>query len=483
MRQGAIDEASGMARSVILGAGVAGLTAAYTLERLGDPDPVVVEKNPFTGGLASTMEWQGCRMDLGPHRIHTVYPHAKELIHALVGDELVVSKRKSQIFLRGKWLDYPPRLGEILAKLGLITGLRILASVFPAKMRGLKGKLTRRPPQTYGDYLQRRFGAYLREMVFDPFALKVYREDADDLDAMVARVRLASQGFFSVLWEALTGHSRSAVKSFLYPNRGMGLISARLTDRVREGGGTVLLSHRIVRLRHTGGLLRSVELEGPDGKRLQIESSRVISTIPLIDLLDAFEPKPPTGVREAAGNLTYADSFLVYTLVNHQPLTTNSWMYFPGDEVVFTRVFELFNFSPDLVPAGMSCLCAEIPARPSDPIQFADETELKARVWEGFKKTGMAKDAECVDQVVLKVPRAYPIYRLGYREELKQVLDYLSGMGNLISTGRQGLFHYNNSDHSMEMGRLAAEYSHQTPDDSESWYSQRGQFDAYRIVD
>ncbi len=472
-----------MARSVILGAGVAGLTAAYTLQRLGDPDPAVIEKNSFTGGLASTMEWQGCRMDLGPHRIHTIYPHAKELIHALVGDELVVSKRKSQIFLRGKWLDYPPRLGEILVKLGLVTGLRILASAFPAKVRGLKGKLIGRPPLTYGEYLQRRFGAYLREMVFDPFALKVYREDADDLDAMVARVRLASQGFFSVAWEALTGRSRSAVKSFLYPNLGMGLISARLAERIQVRGGTVLLAHQVIRIRHTGGLVRSIELEEPDGKRYQIETSRVISTIPLVDLLDTFEPKPPTGVRDAAANLTYADSFLVYTLVNQQPLTRNSWMYFPGDEVIFTRVFELFHFSPNLVPEGMSCLCAEIPARPTDPIQFAEESELKARVWEGFQRTGMAKDAECVDQVVLKVPRAYPIYRVGYRQELKQVLDYLSGMGNLISTGRQGLFHYNNSDHSMEMGRLAAEFTHQSPDDSEPWYSKREQFDAYRIVD
>ncbi len=472
-----------MARSVILGAGVAGLTAAYTLERLGDPDPVVVERNSFPGGLASTMEWQGCRMDLGPHRIHTVYPHAKELIHALVGDELVVSRRRSQIFLQGKWLDYPPRLGEILAKLGLVTGLRILGSAIPAKIRGMKGKLFRKPPVTYGEYLQNRFGVYLRDLVFDPFALKVYREDADDLDAMVARVRLASQGFFSVLWEALTGRSRSAVKSFLYPSLGMGLISARLVERIQAGGGTVYLSHRINRIRHTGGLVRSVELEGPEEKRFQIECSRVISTIPLVDLLDTLEPKPPIGVRDAAANLTYADSFLVYTLVNKQPLTRNSWMYFPGDEVIFTRVFELFHFCPQLVPEGLSCLCAEIPARPSDPIQYADEAELKARVWEGFQKTGMAKDAECIDQVVLKVPRAYPIYRVGYREELKQVLDYLSGMGNLISTGRQGLFHYNNSDHSMEMGRLAAEFAMQSPDDSESWYSKREQFDAYRIVD
>lgn len=472
-----------MARSVILGAGIAGLTAAYTLKRLGDAGPVVVEKNPFVGGLASTMVWQGCRMDLGPHRIHTIYPHAKELIHSLVGDDLVVSKRRSQIYMREKWFDYPPRLSELLTKLGLLTGLKILASAFPAKMRSLKGKLTRRPPKTYGEYLQRRFGIFLREMIFDPFAFKVYREDADDLDAMVARVRLASQGVFSMAWEALTGQSRSAVKSFLYPNQGMGLISARLSEKIQSEGGSVLLSHRIIRIRHTGGLVRSVELEAPDGKRSQIECSRLISTIPLVDLLETLEPKVPTGVKEAAGNLTYADSFLVYTLVNHQPLTNNSWMYFPGDEVIFTRVYELFHFCPNLVPAGLSCLCAEIPARPSDPIQYADESELKSRVWEGFQKTGMAKDAECIDQVVLKVPRAYPIYRVGYRDELKQVLDYLAGLGNLISTGRQGLFHYNNSDHSMEMGRLAAEYAFQSPDDSEQWYSKRDEFDAYRIVD
>jgi protoporphyrinogen oxidase len=472
-----------MARSVILGAGVAGLTAAYTLQRLGETAPLVAEKDAYPGGLAATMEWNGCRMDLGPHRIHTVYPQAKELIASLVGPDLVPCRRTSQIYLNGKWMDYPPRVGEMLSKLGLGVGLKIAASVIPGKFKSFMGKITRRPPQSYGDYLERRFGHYLRDLIFDPFALKVYREEADDLDEMVARVRLASQGFFSVLWEALSGRNKSAVKTFLYPNQGMGLISARLVERIREGGGEVLLSHQAVRVRHTGGLVRSVELETPDGNRVSVEASRLITSIPLSVLLDLLEPKPPAFIKGVADNLTYADSFLVYTLVNRQPLTPNCWMYFPGEEVIFTRVFELCHFSPQLVPEGMSCLCAEIPARPSDPIQFVDEEELKNRVWEGFQKTGMARDVERVDQVVIKVPRAYPIYRVGYRNELRQVLDYLSGFGNLISTGRHGLFHYNNSDHSMEMGRLAAEYAHQSPEESERWYARREEFDAYRIVD
>lgn len=472
-----------MARSVVLGAGVAGLNAAYTLQRLGDANPLVAEKNPFTGGLAATMEWQGCRMDLGPHRIHTIYPQAKELIQSLVGNELVVCKRTSQIFLNGKWMDYPPRVGEMLFKLGLGTGVRIVSSAMAGKFRGFFKRFRNPGDATYGAYLENRFGKALRELIFDPFALKVYREDADDLDEMVARVRLASQGLFSVAWEALTGRSKSAVKSFLYPNLGMGLISARLADRIRRGGGEVGVAMEAVRVRHTGGLVRSVEFQRADGGRSSVETNRLISTIPLSVLLDLLEPKPPAAVKVAAENLTYADSFLVYTLVNKQPLTPNCWMYFPGNEVIFTRVFELFHFSPELVPEGMSCLCAEIPARPSDPIQFVDEQELKDRVWEGFKLTGMAGSAERVDQVILKVPKAYPIYRLGYQQELRQVLDYLSTLGNLISTGRHGLFHYNNSDHSLEMGRLAAEFAFHSPEDSEGWYAKRDEFDAYRIVD
>jgi protoporphyrinogen oxidase len=472
-----------MARSVILGAGVAGLTAAYSLQRLGEHDPLVVEKSSFPGGLAATMEWQGCRMDLGPHRIHTVYPHAKELIQTLVGDDLVVCKRTSQIYLRGKWMDYPPRIGEMLVKLGPGTALKLAASAVPGKLKGLLAKLAKRPPRSYGDYLERRFGRALRDLIFDPFALKVYREEAEDLDEMVARVRLASQGLFSVLWEALTGRRKSAVKSFLYPNQGMGLISARLCERIRDGGGLILFENTPVRIRHTGGLVRSVELGTQDGSRQSVETTRLISTIPLEVLLDLLEPKPPASVKAAVENLAYADSFLVYTLVNRQPLTPNCWMYFPGDEVIFSRVFELFHFSPTLVPEGLSCLCAEIPARPTDPVQFVGHEELKERVWEGFQKTGMARNAERLDQVVIKIPRAYPIYRRGYRNELKEVLDYLAGLGNLISTGRHGLFHYNNSDHSMEMGRLAAEYAFQSPEESDRWYARREEFDAYRIVD
>ncbi|MBK7495057.1 MAG: FAD-dependent oxidoreductase [Candidatus Omnitrophica bacterium] len=473
-----------MARSVIIGAGIAGLTAGYTLQRLGESNPpLVVEKNPFAGGLASTMEWQGCRMDLGPHRIYTVYPHAKELIHSLVGDDLVVCKRTSQIFLSGKWLDYPPRVGELISRLGPLVGLRLFFSALSGRLQYVMHRISRKSTHSYGEYLQHRFGKALRGMIFDPFALKVYREEPDDLDEMVARVRLASQGLFSTLWEALTGRRTSAVKSFLYPRYGIGLISARLAERIQSHDGEVLLSHKVTKIRHTGGLVRSVEIEDDDGMRIQVDSSRVISTIPLAVLVELLEPNPPLPVNAAADSLTYADSFLVYTLVNRQPLTNNCWMYFPGEETIFTRVYELYHFCPELVPEGMSCLCAEIPARPTDPVQYVDDTELMDRVWDGFKRTGMAQGAERVDQVVLKVPYAYPIYRLGYRQELQQVLDYLSGFGNLISTGRHGLFHYNNSDHSMEMGRLAAEYAFHFPDQSQGWYARREEFDAYRIVD
>jgi len=462
---------------------VAGLSAANTFQRLGVKDPLVAENKPYTGGLAATMSWKDCRMDLGPHRLHTIYPEVKELIHSLVGEDLVVCNRTSQIYMRGKWMEYPPRAGEMIACLGLVEGARIGASALCGRLKALFQKLIRGNPGTYGAYLESRFGNHLRELIFDPFALKVYREGADDLDEMVARVRLASQGIFSVLLEAITGRHKSSIKTFLYPNQGMGLISARLAERIENNGGEVLLEHEAVRIRHSGGLVRTVELRREEGDPIQIETSHLITTIPLVVLLDILEPAPPESVKTAAGNLTYADSFLVYTLVDKQPLTPNCWMYFPEENIVFSRVFELYNFCPDLVPEGMSCLCAEIPARPTDPTQFAGDDELKSRVWDGFKKSGMARDAECVDQVVIKVPRAYPIYRLGYQQELKVVLDYLSGIGNLISTGRHGLFHYNNSDHSMEMGRLAAEYAHQSPENSANWYAKREEFDKYRIVD
>jgi protoporphyrinogen oxidase len=472
-----------MTRPFILGAGVAGLTAAYTHQRRGQSNPVVAEKHPYPGGLAATMEWNDCRIDLGPHRLHTVLPRVKELTQDLVGDQLITSERTSQIFLNGKWLDYPPRPGEMLRKLGPGVGLRIALSALGAKGKSLLGKLKSKETHTYADYLEQRFGRYLRDLIFDPFTLKVYREEPEDLDDMIGRVRIASQGVFSVLWEGITGRSKSAVKSFLYPRTGMGLISARLVERIQSDGGEVLLGHEAVRVRHTGGLVRSVELRNPDGESISLEASHLISTIPLTVLMDLLEPKPPAEAKAAAENLVYADSFLVYNLVDKQPLTPNCWMYFPGEEVVFTRVTEFCHFSRDLVPEGQSCLLAEIPLKPSDPLQFAEDEEIKSRVWEGFVKSGMASGANLLDQVILRVPRAYPIYKLGYRKELGKVLDYLSGLGNLVSTGRHGLFHYNNSDHSMEMGRLAAEFAVGSPRESARWYARRDEFDAYRIVD
>lgn len=473
-----------MGRTLVLGAGLAGLTAAYTIQRL-DPDEevVVVEAHPYPGGLAATMEWQGCRMDLGPHRIYTEIPGIKEMIHNLVGGDLVCCRRTSQLYLQGKWMEYPLRPADCLRKLGLGNALGMAASAVAGRFSSARKRVRKQTTVNYADYLQYRFGRKLREILFDPFAYKVYQTPPEELDAQIARVRLPRGGFFQTAIETLLGLNQSAVKTFLYPSSGMGLLANRLVEAITNNSGRVLLNQRVTRLRHTGGLVRSVDVQDSEGVRQTLDADRMITTIPINDLVSVIEPRPPQSVRQAADELFFADALLVYNLVDRQPLTNNCWMYFPDEDIIFSRIFELYHFSPLLVPDHQSCLCAEIPLAAADPRALMDEEDIKSRVWEDFQRTGLARNATCLDQVVLRVPKAYPIYRLGYAEHLGCIFDYLAGLGNLVSTGRNGLFHYNNCDHTMEMGRLSAENLLDQTTDPAAWYQSRDQFDRFRIVD
>lgn len=472
-----------MKPDVVLGAGVAGLAATHYLSHRSRQPVIVLEREERVGGLAATLNWEGCRIDLGPHRIYTLLPEIERFILDLLGEEVLRVKRCSSMFLRSRYLRYPVSFGEILRTLGPACAARIGLGYFgglPNSWRKPAGEEV-----SYAEYITSRFGGYLYRLLFRDYAIKVWQEDPNKLSADMARVRLAAPSLWASALEALRPTGKGAVSEFLYPRGGIGRLSEKMAQDVRNNGGSVCLGHEVRKLRIEEGRVVSIAGRGPKGP-FEIEPEQAISTLPLPALLQALEPAPPGDVLQAVNGLAFANTILVYGLFDRPQIRPDTWLYFPDRDVLFTRTYEVNNFDRGNVPEGQSCLCLEVPCREGDAIWNLSDGEIAAQVREGMQKVGLAKDAKWIASRTIRLRNVYPIYDLGYASRLERVTTYLMKIQNLVSTGRGGLFCYNNSDHSIDMGLLAAEYllgEHREGEGTGRFYRLRPRFEQYRIVD
>lgn len=472
-----------MKADVVLGGGVAGLAAAHLLCQKSSRPVTLLEREAALGGLARTLEWEGCRLDFGPHRIYTVLPGIERFILDVLGRDVLRVKRRSSMLLRGRFLEYPVSFGEVWRCLGLWTALRIGLSY--ARSLGAFWNHLPAERQSYSEYLTTRFGAYLYRLLFRDYARKVWQEDPAVLSADMARTRLASPHLLASALEAVRPSGKGAVQEFLYPSGGIGRLSARMGEAVCSAGGTVHCEHEIQKIVLSGRRIQSIIGRKPGGA-FEIEPEYVISTLPLPVLFNALEPSAPEEVLEAVGDLPFADSILVYVLFDQPQVRQDSWLYFPDPDVLFTRIYEVNNFDRSNVPPGKSCLCAEIPCRRGDKTWALTDAGIIGRVEADLQRIGLGDPSKRVKTRVVRLGNVYPIYRRGYEQSLSKVVAYMSKIQNLVSTGRGGFFCYNNVDHSIDMGLLAAEYLlgiHTDGGGTEAYYRLRSRFQQYRIVD
>jgi protoporphyrinogen oxidase len=468
-----------MPKYVVLGAGVAGLAAAVTLVRKGETDVLVLEREDRPGGLCRSFNWQGCTLDLGPHRLLITVPRVEHFIRDLLGNDLLTIQRKSQMVLYGHRLEYPVRVKEVLTALGIGRSLHVLGSYF------VKPFLVRKrgfPESSYAGYISRRFGTGLYDLLFRDYAFKVWQEDPDALDAAVARTRLSSKGLVDSVKELLRRDSTHAASEFLYPKAGIGQLPDRMAAEVVRGGGKIEYGVTVSSVGHASGGNRAIEYGS--GERMKTAGYQyLISSIPLPSLVSRLRPLPPDAVRSAANTMRFSSLRIVSLLVARPRVSENCWMYFPDRDLMISRLYEVANFSKDLVPRGKTCLVVEIPCRTGDPPWRVPEKHLSRKVIASLDQIGLVKKDEVKGSGVMNVTEAYPVYRRGYRSAVDLCCEYLASIPGVITTGRQGLFCYNNADHSIDMGIRAGEAAAGTPEDLAPFYAARGEFERYRIVD
>lgn len=432
-------------RTLILGAGLAGLSAALELARRG-VEVMVVERAPGVGGLASTISHGEFRYDLGPHRFHTENPGILRFVEDLPGVRLEELSRVSRIRLLDRYFDYPLSLGNVLSKMPPARGAGMLLSFLWEKTRGL---VSRRDQSTFQGWVMSRFGRGLYQLYLAPYNRKLWGIEPSQLSADWASQRITVPSLAGLVRETVAPSKktvRSLVSTFHYPRGGIGMISRGLLRGVQEAGGRIITGTEPLGITKEGSFWKVGTSEGT------ITSDSLISTIPVDRYVSLLGDMLPGEVHEAAGELRFRGLVFLSVLLNGEVPHGDHWIYTSEDRYPFNRLSISRNFDP----GSPSQVIFEFSCQEGDELWGCPMERLLEQTVPGAEHLGLFTRGMIRGASIHREPEAYPIYDLNYRRASRTVLDALELLEGSVTCGRQGLFRYNNMDHSIEMGRCAA---------------------------
>jgi protoporphyrinogen oxidase len=466
---------------VVLGAGVGGLAAGYFLARTGKFTVTVLEKEPVTGGLCASFERNGFVLDYGAHKLYSVIPGVLDEITQLMGERLIKLPKKNRLFINGHLVDYPLKIGNLAKVLGPV---RFLKLGFGYAIELVKGFFQRQAPRSYEEYIVRRFGRPTYELVFESLADKVWGDPAT-LHPEMARTRLPASGGMELILKLLGLKKESAdtnAEFFYYPRAGFGDWPQALAEGIRAHGGEVLTSVDVQGLEMKGEQVAAV-LANYQGQKKKYECDTLISSLPLPLLGRMVFGDTDIEFNKAASGLQFRHLILVYVQVKRSQAFQDQWIFFPQRNVVFSRLFEQKQMNPELGPADRTMITADFTTAEGSELWQASDEALAERVVDGLVQTSFIKREEVVDSFVVRRKNFYPRYDLEYARKMQLVSDKLRQVPNLLTTGRIGMYNYNNSDHCADMGRFIAEHLAAGELAPAIWRALEQRVGSYKIVD
>ena len=440
---------------LVIGAGPAGLTAAHELAERGIP-AVVYEQDDQVGGLARTVTYQGYRFDIGGHRFFTKVEAVQRLWEEVLGEDFLVRPRLSRIHYRDRFFDYPLKPLNALGGLGPVETVRILVSYARARI------LPHREEHTFEEWVVNRFGRRLFEIFFRTYTEKVWGVPCSEIGADWASQRIKNLDLKTAVLHALASGKRDGavvttlIDRFHYPRLGPGMMWERMRDRLALRGVDTVVETEVVRLRHAGGRIHAVTVRDRAGKR-DLEVEGVISSMPLGRLVRALDPEPPPAVLAAADRLRHRDFLTVVLIVAQEDVFPDNWIYVHSPDVRVGRIQNFKNWSPEMVPdPAMTALGLEYFVHEGDDLWTARDDTLLERGAGEMERLGLVRASDVRGGTVVRMPKAYPLYDPDYAAAVATIRSHLAGISNLHTIGRNGQHRYNNQDHSMLTGLLAA---------------------------
>ncbi|HEY9722198.1 MAG TPA: NAD(P)/FAD-dependent oxidoreductase [Oscillatoriaceae cyanobacterium] len=495
--------------AIIIGAGPAGLTAAYELLDKSDVRPIVLEMSAHLGGISKTINYKGNRIDIGGHRFFSksdrvmdwwlkmlpleasaaseqlisYHNRTRAISGGATGPDpvhadrvMLVRERKSRIYFLRKFFAYPVKLDlNTLSQLGAVRTVRIGLSY----LKSMAAPIT--PEANLEDFFINRFGRELYKTFFKSYTEKVWGAPCDQISADWGpqRVKGLSVGaaiahFFKQLLPgqrhdlAQKEIETSLIEQFLYPKFGPGQMWEEVARQVVERGGEVRMRRQVVAIKREGQRVVAVEVLDRDTGAIEtLAGDFFFSTMPVRELVRAMDGEIPENVREVAEGLRYRDFMSVGLLVNKLKineahpdgprLIKDTWIYIQEADVQVGRLQIFNNWSPYMVAdaekvwLGLEYFCNE-----DEPLWNMSDAEIKALAVAELDKIGLIDRAEVLDSVVIRQHKAYPAY-FGTYARFEEVRRFVDPISNLFLVGRNGMHRYNNQDHSMLTAMLAVE--------------------------
>ncbi len=466
-----IERANGEARTVIIGAGPAGLTAAWELVRNGR-EALVLEQDPtHVGGIARTVNYKGFRFDIGGHRFFSKNADIEKLWGEILGDQMLERDRLSRIFYRGRFFKYPLETLNVLENLGVAESIACMYSYAAARLK------PKRDIRSFEDWVVNAFGRRLYEIFFRSYTEKVWGIPCSEISADWAAQRIKDLSMRALIRRALTWRGKSGgpviktlIERFRYPAHGPSEMWETLTKKIEEQGAIVQMGESVVSLQRGPAGVMSVGTTGACGAT-SYEGGNFISTMAIRELICTLDPAAPPEVVAAANRLKYRDFITVALIIDQAEMFPDNWIYIHEPGVKVGRIQNFKNWSPEMVTdqrytvLGLEYFCFD-----TDSMWATPDAELIAMGARELAQLGLGDAAKVVDGTVVRQRAAYPVYDGNYREAVEVVRGFIEReLPNLQLAGRNGMHKYNNQDHAMMTGLMAA------------WNIMGGSYDLWRV--
>ena len=446
----------------VIGAGPAGLTTAYCLTK-ETPSVIVIEKDPvYVGGISRTVRHGDYLFDIGGHRFFSKAKEVVDLWHEILPDDFITRPRLSRIYYGGKFYSYPLNAFEALRNLGIFRSAACMLSYAYAKVSPVVS------PRSFHDWVRNQFGERLFQIFFKTYTEKVWGMSCDDISADWAAQRIKGLDLRVAVTHALkrsfrrkpaatgAGAVKTLIETFQYPRKGPGMMWEAAAAKIKARGGKILMGRELVELAYSNSeKLWRIQVETTDGKRESYTARHVVSSAPVRELVQKLNPKPITLLN--ARELRYRDFLTVALMINKPDVFADNWIYIHDPSVKVGRVQNFGSWSPEMSPAGTTCLGLEYFCFEGDGLWTMSDEELIALAKREVAKVGLVSVADVTGGCVVRQPKAYPVYDDAYRDHMAMIrLDLEQSYPTLHLIGRNGMHKYNNQDHAMMTAMLTA---------------------------
>ena len=450
-----MNSSNGNKEVIIMGGGLAGLSAGVGLSRAGQ-SVSVFESDSQVGGLSRTVSHGDFRFDLGGHRFFTKNKETEQFVKDILKGEYVTVNRKSKIYMNNQFFDYPLKPANALLGMGIPTTVKAISDYSRER---IKNSFREKECISLEDWVVAHFGRTMFNIYFKEYSEKVWGIECHRISEEWVSRRIEGLSLGVAVKNALFKFSGrkvpTLVDKFIYPPMGIGRISDGMKEEI-ERKNTVHINTRVSEISHSNSIITNMVARNCNAA-YDISGDEFVSSIPINHLVSMMNPAPPEDIMEAVSKLRYRDLVIVTIMLNRERVTDLTWLYLPEKDMPLGRIHEPGNWSSCMAPAGKTHIVAEYFCFKNDNIWNSTDEELTSMTVKHLEKLGLIIKEDVFDSCIVKVAKAYPVFEVGYNEYYSKILNYLDNFKNLHITGRTGMFKYYNIDHAIESGREVAE--------------------------